>query len=229
MTRRARQSRAQFLSTMFFRLKKSSQMLARGETHSGLTSAVEAKQWQTILTHIEWQLQLPDDYGATKTDAARREHISAIESLVARQDAQKETVQRANPTHSELRLLLMGLANQLVALARSADDGRNPTPAPLKKSISLEVRAAFDALFQTCERLEVVAQQGVDPARLQLELAQEAANLRQLLDATEEAAAEMARLTLSAGRWKVADSSDKFEKLGWAARELTQINRELEE
>lgn len=205
-------------------------MLARGETHGGLTSAVESKQWQTILTHIEWKLQLPDDYGVAKTDAVRRERINAIESLAARQDAQSEVaVRRANPTHSELRLLLLALANQLVALAKSADDGRNPTPAPLKKSISIEVRAAFDALFQTCERLEVVAQQGVDPARLQTELQQEAANLRQLLDATEEAAAEMARLTLSAGRWKVSDSSGKFERLGWAARELTQINRELDD
>lgn len=169
--------------------------------------AVENRQWQVVQTHIEWTLQLPDDYGA----------------------AQSEEIRRANPTHSQLRLLLLGLSSQLIALSRSATDNRNPTPEALKRSISLEVLAAFDALFQTCERLEVVAQQGVDPARLQTELQQEALNLKHLLEATEEAAAEMARLTLSAGRWKVSDASSKFEKLGWAARELTQFNREIED
>ena len=64
---------------------------------------------------------------------------------------------------------------------------------------------------------------------LEAELKQEAANLRQLLEATEEAAAEMARLTLSAGRWQVSEASDKFAKLGWAARELRQFNRQLDE
>ena len=182
-------------------------MLASGETYKGLTSAAQGRQWEMIRNHIEWKLKLPDEYGKT--------HNSPLN--------------RANPTHSELRLLLVGLATQLINLSNSANDGRNPTPSALKRGIETEVRAAFDALFQTCERLEVVALQGVDPARLQAELEQEAANLRQLLEATEEASAEMARLTLSAGRWKVSDSSGKFEKLGWAARELTQFNREIDE
>ena len=182
-------------------------MLSQGETHKGLMSALAGRQWQMIQTHIEWKLQLPDDYGAARI----------------------ESVRRANPVHSELRLLLMGLANQLIALSKSTSDARNPTPAALKNNILSEVTAAFDALFQTCQRLEIVAQQGVNPARLEKELAQEAANLTQLLQATEDASAEMARLTLSAGRWKVSDASDKFEHLGWAARELTQFNRQLDE
>ncbi len=182
-------------------------MLSQGETYKGLKSAIAGQQWQMVQTYIEWQLQLPDDYRATKG----------------------APVNRANPVHSELRLLLIGLANQLIALSKSACDARSPAPAPLKQSILREADAAFDALAQTCERLEVVAAQGVDPARLQTELAQEAANLRQLLEATEDAAAEMARLTLSAGRWKVSDASSKFARLGHAARELTQFNRELDE
>ena len=183
-------------------------MLSSGDTYRGLKSAIAAKQWQVVQTHIAWQLQLPDDH----------------------RDAHGAPTDRTNPVvHSELRLLLIGLANQLIALSKSACDARSPAPAPLKQSILREADAAFDALAQTCERLEVVAAQGVDPARLQTELAQEAANLRQLLDATEDAAAEMARLTLSAGRWKVADASSKFERLGWAARELTQLGRELDE
>ena len=182
-------------------------MLAQGETYKGLTSAAQSKQWQLIQNHIEWKLKLPDDMGISKT----------------------AQFQRSAPIHSKLRLLLVALATQLINLRQSADNERNPTPYALKKGIESEVRAAFDALFQTCERLEIVAQQGVAPERLQSELEQEAANLRQLLQATEEASAEMARLTLSAGRWKVADSSGKFEKLGWAARELTRFNRELDE
>ena len=192
---------------MFSWLKKSTQMLSNGETYKGLKRAIAARQWQIVQTHIEWQLQLPDDYRATENGPLNRN----------------------SPVHSELRLLLIGLTNQLVALSKSASDARSPVPAPLKQSILREADAAFDALAQTCERLEVVAAQGVDPARLQTELAQEAANLRQLLDATEDAAAEMARLTLSAGRWKVSDASSKFERLGWAARELTRFNRELDE
>ena len=182
-------------------------MLAQGETYKGLTSAAQGKQWQLIQNHIEWKLKLPDDVSISTTAA----------------------FQRSAPIHSPLRQLLVALATQLINLRKSADDARNPTPYALKKGIETEVRAAFDALFQTCERLEVVAQQGVDPARLQTELKQEAANLKQLLAATEEASAEMARLTLSAGRWKVSDSSGKFERLGWAARELTRFNRELDE
>ena len=181
-------------------------MLAQGETYKGLTSAAQSKQLQLIENHIEWKLKLPDDVGIAQTAQFRRNA----------------------PIHSELRVLLVALATQLINLRKSADDARNPTPYALKKGIETEVRAAFDALFQTCERPEVVAQQGVDPSRLQTELKQEAANLRQLLQATEEASAEMARLTLSAGRWKVSDSSGKFEKLGWAARELTRFNRELD-
>lgn len=192
---------------MFSWLKSPSLMLAHGETYKGLKSAIAGKQWQMVQTHIEWKLQLPDDYHPTQSAA----------------------VNRANPVHSELRLLLIGLTNQLIALSKSASDARSPVPSPLKQSILREADAAFDALAQTCERLEVVAVQGVDPARLRDELAQEAANLRQLLEATEDAAAEMAKLTLSAGRWKVSDSSSKFERLGWAARELTQFNRELDE
>lgn len=199
--------RGVFLTTMFSWIKIPAVMLAQGQTYKGLTSAAQAKQWQLIQNHIEWKLKLPDDTGISKT----------------------AQFQRSAPIHSALRLLLVALATQLVNLRKSADNERNPTPWALKKGIESEVRAAFDALFQTCERLEVVAQQGVDPSRLQGELEQEAANLRQLLQATEEASAEMARLTLSAGRWKVAESSDKFEKLGWAARELTRFNRELDE
>ena len=182
-------------------------MLAQGQTYKGLTSAAASKQWPLIQNHIEWKLKLPDDRGIHKT----------------------AQFQRSAPIHSELRLLLVALATQLINLRKSADDERNPTPFALKKGIEIEVRAAFDALFQTCQRLEVVAQQGVDPARLQSELKQEATNLKQLLQATEEASAEMARLTLSAGRWKVEDSSNKFAQLGWAARELTRFNRELDE
>ena len=119
-------------------------MLARGETHKGLMSAFKKQQWEIVLRHVEWKLRLPDDYTPTR----------------------RAPINRSSPTHSPLRLLLVGLVNQLVALSKSASDKRNPTPQVLKNSIAAEVHAAFDALAQTCERLEVVAGQGVDPARL---------------------------------------------------------------
>ena len=129
---------------------------------------------------------------------------------------------------SRLRILLRGLATQLVNLSISSADARNTVNPILKNSLAREVGAAFDALFQTCERLAVVSQLGVSPQHLGRELEQERAILEKLLEATEAAAAEMARLMLSAGRFPVEDASDKFAQLGWAARELTQFNRELE-
>ncbi len=165
----------------------------RGETYAGLMCAVETREWELLLSHVQYQLRLPED-----------------------------------ETDPQLRTLLVALATQLVSLISSASNPRNPVPEVLKSSVSSEVRAAFEAFSQTCERLQIVAQQGVELARLKTELDQEAANLRQLLEATKEASAEMARLTLSAGRWQVSDASGKFAHLGWAARELTQFNRELD-
>ena len=182
--------------------KSAYDLLEEGKIHRGLVAAFQKRQWKTVLTHIEWTLKLPGE--VTATERSKREH-------------------------SRLRTLLLRLATQLINLSTSASDARNPVPDALKNSVQSEVSVAYEALAQTCQRLEIVAQQGVDPARLEKELEQEAVNLTQLLEATEDAAAEMARLTLSAGRWQVTDASDKFERLGWAARELTQFNRQMEE
>ena len=212
------------LTRDLFAKSRAHDLLAKGQIHRGLMSAVKKRQWELILFYVDFRLKLPEGETRQRTAVADPNGGGRAE---LRSFLLGPPTQLSGP-RAELRGLLFGLTAQLINLSKSASDARNPVPNIFKKSISTEVYAAFDALFQFCERLQIVAEGGVDPVRLQTELEQEAANLRQLLEATEEASAEMARLTLSAGRGKVADASDKFARLGWAARELTQFSRELE-
>ncbi len=128
----------------------------------------------------------------------------------------------------ELRPIIVSGAEKLIALGDSLGP-RNPIPELLQTQASEQIIAAFDALFAACARLSIVAKQGVDAESLRPELEAEAANLRQLVAATEAASVELARLTLLAGDGQMPATSEQFGQLGWAAGELRRLNRQLEE
>ena len=127
-----------------------------------------------------------------------------------------------------LRPIILNATEKLIALNDSLGP-RNPIPQALQQSAREQISAAFDALFFVCARLSIVANQGVNADSLRAELEAESANLRQLLEATEAASVELARLTLSAGEAQMPASSQQFGQLGWAAGELRRLNRQLEE
>ena len=127
-----------------------------------------------------------------------------------------------------LRPIILNATEKLIALNDSLGP-RNPIPEILQQSARAQISAAFDALFFACARLSIVAGQGVNAQSLRAELEAESANLRQLVQATEAASVELARLTLSAGETQMPASSQQFGQLGWAAGELRRLNRQLEE
>ena len=128
----------------------------------------------------------------------------------------------------DLRPIIIGGTEKLISLGNSLGP-RNPIPELLQTQAREQIIAAFDALFYACARLSIVAKQGVDSAAIAPELESESANLRQLVEATEAASVELARLTLLAGDGKMPESSQQFGQLGWAAGELRRLNRQLEE
>lgn len=121
-----------------------------------------------------------------------------------------------------LRPLLAKAAKRLIDL-QNALGPENPLPAPLRQSAQTQINAAFDALFHACGRLSIVGRQGVDAQSLRSEINLEAANLQQLLDATEAASVELARLTMLSHRDKAPAVSAQFGQLGWAAGELRRL------
>ncbi len=127
-----------------------------------------------------------------------------------------------------LRPLIVSATEKLILLGNSLGP-RNPIPELLQTQAGEQIVAAFDALFTACARLSIVAGQGVNVEALRAELEAESANLRQLLEATEAASIELARLTLLAGDGQMPASSQQFGQLGWAAGELRRLNRQLEE
>ena len=127
-----------------------------------------------------------------------------------------------------LRPLILSASEKLIALGDSLGP-RNPIPEILQQQAREQIIAAFDALFHACARLSIVAGQRVSAASLRAELEAESANLRQLLEATEAASVELARLTLLAGNEQMPTTSQQFGQLGWAAGELGRLNRQLEE
>ena len=127
-----------------------------------------------------------------------------------------------------LRPLILGASEKLISLGDSLGP-RNPIPEILQTQARQQITAALEALFRACARLSIVAGQGVAAESLRAEFEAESANLRQLLDATEAASVELARLTLLSGSEKLPDSSQQFGQLGWAASELNRLNRQLEE
>ena len=123
---------------------------------------------------------------------------------------------------ANLRPLLSKAAQRLIDL-QNALGPENPLPAPLRQSAQTQINAAFDALFHACGRLSIVGHQRLDAESLRPEIELESANLRQLLQATEAASVELARLTLLSGRDKAPAVSAQFGQLGWAAGELRRL------
>ena len=121
-----------------------------------------------------------------------------------------------------LRPLLSRAAHRLIDL-QNALGPENPLPAPLRQSAQTQINAAFDALFHACGRLSIVGKQRVNMESLRPEIELEAANLRQLLEATEAASVELARLTMLSHRDKAPAVSQQFGQLGWAAGELRRL------
>ena len=122
----------------------------------------------------------------------------------------------------DLRPLLLAAARKLIDL-QSALGPENPLPAPLRETAQTQINAAFDALFHACGRLSIVGKQRINAEDLQEEIEVETANLRQLLDATQAASVELARLTMLSGRDKAPAVSAQFGQLGWAAGELRRL------
>ena len=122
----------------------------------------------------------------------------------------------------DLRPLLSQAAQRLIDL-QSALGPENPLPAPLRQTAQEQLNAAFDALFHACGRLSIVGKQRIDAEALRPEIEVESANLRQLLEATEAASVELARLTMLSGRDKAPAVSRQFGQLGWAAGELRRL------
>ena len=123
---------------------------------------------------------------------------------------------------SSLRPLLSKTARRLIDL-QTALGPENPLPAPLRETAQTQINAAFDALFHACARLSIVGKQRIHAESLRPEIALEAANLQQLLEATEAASVELARLTMLSHRDKAPAVSAQFGQLGWAARELRRL------
>ena len=121
-----------------------------------------------------------------------------------------------------LRPLLATAAQRLIDL-QTALGPDNPLPTPLRETAQTQTNAAFDALFHACARLSIVGRQRIHAEALRPEIEVEAANLRQLLEATEAASVELARLTLLSGRDKAPAVSAQFGQLGWAAGELRRL------
>ena len=123
---------------------------------------------------------------------------------------------------ASLRPLLARAAQRLIDL-QSALGPENPLPAPLRETAQTQINAAFDALFHACGRLSIVGRQGISADALRPEIELEIANLQQLLEATEAASVELARLTMLSGRDKAPAVSAQFGQLGWAAGELRRL------
>lgn len=121
-----------------------------------------------------------------------------------------------------LRPLLATAAQRLIDL-QTALGPENPLPAPLREGAQAQINAAFDALFHACGRLSIVGKQRIHADALRPEIELEAANLQQLLEATEAASVELARLTMLSGRDKAPAVSAQFGQLGWAAGELRRL------
>ena len=123
---------------------------------------------------------------------------------------------------ASLRPLLARAAQRLIDL-QTALGPENPLPAPLRQTAQTQINAAFDALFHACGRLSIVGKQGISADALRPEIELEIASLQQLLEATEAASVELARLTLLSGRDKAPAVSAQFGQLGWAAGELRRL------
>lgn len=121
-----------------------------------------------------------------------------------------------------LRPLLTTAAQRLIDL-QNALGPENPLPAPLRHNAQAQINAAFDALFHACGRLSIVGNQRINADELRPEIELEIANLQQLLQATEAASVELARLTMLSHRDKAPAVSAQFGQLGWAAGELRRL------
>ena len=121
-----------------------------------------------------------------------------------------------------LRPLLATAAQRLIDL-QSALGPESPLPAPLREGAQVQINAAFDALFHACGRLSIVGNQRIHADALRPEIELETANLQQLVEATEAASVELARLTMLSGRDKAPAVSAQFGQLGWAAGELRRL------
>lgn len=116
---------------------------------------------------------------------------------------------------------------QVRALHTAAQDMSPAMPEPLREHIAKEANAALDALWLTCHRLSVAARLEVDATLLQTELETERTHLRQLYKATETAKLELARLNLAGGQQPIAEATERFSQLSWAAQELRRLDDTL--
>ena len=177
---------------------------------------------------------LPLNYFASNSFArriARGEIYKALKGAAAKQQwhVLLPYLQRDLALPDEaLRPIIVGGAEKLISLGNSLGP-RNPIPELLQTQAQEQIITAFDALFYACARLSIVAKQGVDAGAIAPELASETANLRQLVEATQAASIELARLTLLVGNGQIPETSQQFGQLGWAAGELRRLNRQLEE
>ena len=115
------------------------------------------------------------------------------------------------------------LAAQRLIDLQNALGPENPLPVPLRHNAQTQINAAFDALFHACGRLSIVGNQRINADELRPEIELEIANLQQLLQATEAASIELARLTMLSHRDKAPAVSAQFGQLGWAAGELRRL------
>lgn len=127
-----------------------------------------------------------------------------------------------------LRYLIVGEIKQLLKLGESASDRHNALPDALRRQILNETEAALDALLHASHRLAAVTRLGADLDQLHEQLQHEDTRLRALSEATRMAKIELAKVTLAAGAVPVKQAAEQFKRLGWSARELRQIDLQIE-
>jgi len=127
-----------------------------------------------------------------------------------------------------LRYLIVGEIKQLLKLGDSVNDRHNALPDVLRRQILNETNDALDALLHASHRLAAVTRLGADLDQLHEQLETEDRRLRLLSEATRMAKIELAKVTLAAGAVPVKQAAEQFKRLGWSARELRQIDLQIE-
>ena len=123
-----------------------------------------------------------------------------------------------------LREPVLKLYDHLVNLDRSATDPRNRFVDPeFLKTVQVEVKHAFQALWETCLNLEIVGAQNVrfDPEHAKVK--EISGRLQNLSEASEVARVKLAELSLGAGRENAEEAELALRVVGRQAEALLSL------
>jgi hypothetical protein len=129
-----------------------------------------------------------------------------------------------------IRMDIAGAAKELLTLRSLASDTGYPRlPLVLRESLRDETNASLAALWQICQHMAVLKEQKLPREELEKRLAPIRDQIHRLVESTNAARAEIARLTLGKFDAEETDVAEPIERLKWQISELRKIESDWRE